>query len=344
MGVARWGDMHDGRVGLVMIARDEERCVQRALSSCRDFVDEMVLVDTGSRDGTQDLARAVGARVIDFEWCDDFAAARNFGLAASTCQWRLMLDADEWVSSGVDDLLAWCADSDGGAAAIEVRSYFEVGEGVESSVEHIIRLLPPAARFEGMVHERPVNFDSVSMVPLVVEHDGYLTDQAQKKVGRNERLLRRMLASIETPLLHFQLGKDLEVQERYAEAADAFDRALDSMAGGESWRHPLLARAIHCYGRCGRFGEGVALYRSAAAEWPHSPDIHFAGGDILLNCAVAHPHLAQELIPLARAAWERCVAIGERPDLEGAVTGRGSYLAARNLAVLEAWPRRPVGL
>lgn len=87
-------------VVLVMIARDEERCIGRALSSASAFVDELIVLDTGSTDSTVDIARACGARVQRFEWRDDFAAARNAALALSSASYNFILDADEWVESG----------------------------------------------------------------------------------------------------------------------------------------------------------------------------------------------------------------------------------------------------
>lgn len=83
------------RLSLCMIARDEERFLAGALASARGAVDEMIVVDTGSRDRTPQIAREHGARVLEFPWCDDFAAARNHGLEAAAGTHILVLDADE---------------------------------------------------------------------------------------------------------------------------------------------------------------------------------------------------------------------------------------------------------
>jgi hypothetical protein len=66
----------------------------------------------------------------------------------------------------------------------------------------------------------------------------------------------------------------------------------------------------------------------------HSPDFFFALGDVFLDAAAERPAEAASFLPMAQAAWTRCVEIGERPDQHGAVAGRGSHLAAHNLAVV----------
>ncbi len=78
-----------------MIVRDAERSLAEALQSARPFVDEMVVVDTGSVDATRAIARQTGARLYEFSWCDDFSAARNESLDKATSDWIFWMDADD---------------------------------------------------------------------------------------------------------------------------------------------------------------------------------------------------------------------------------------------------------
>ncbi|MCP4574414.1 MAG: glycosyltransferase [bacterium] len=82
-------------VSLCIIARDEEATIGTAIKSVLALVDEVIVVDTGSRDNTRIIAEGYGARVVETPWVDDFAAARNMGLAEVACDWVLVLDADE---------------------------------------------------------------------------------------------------------------------------------------------------------------------------------------------------------------------------------------------------------
>ena len=85
------------RVSLTMIVRDEEKNLPHCLDSVRDVFDEIVVVDTGSKDRTVEIARSFGARVFDFVWVDDFAAARNEALSHATGDYVFWLDADDVV-------------------------------------------------------------------------------------------------------------------------------------------------------------------------------------------------------------------------------------------------------
>lgn len=78
-----------------MIVKNEEKALPSCLSSVKDVVDEMVVLNTGSTDRTSEIAREFGARVYHFEWCNDFSAARNESLKYVQGDWVLVLDADE---------------------------------------------------------------------------------------------------------------------------------------------------------------------------------------------------------------------------------------------------------
>lgn len=86
-------------LSLALIVKDEALTLPHCLGSVRGLADQVVVVDTGSRDGTPDLARTLGAEVHAWPWNDDFAAARNASLAACRGDWVLILDADEAIDA-----------------------------------------------------------------------------------------------------------------------------------------------------------------------------------------------------------------------------------------------------
>ncbi|MFS0667740.1 glycosyltransferase [Peribacillus frigoritolerans] len=82
-------------ISLCMIVKDEEESLPTCLASVRELVDEMIIIDTGSKDNTKQIASAFTDHVYDFEWIDDFSAARNFAFSKATKEYILWLDADD---------------------------------------------------------------------------------------------------------------------------------------------------------------------------------------------------------------------------------------------------------
>ena len=79
------------RLSVCMIVKNEERFLGQCLASVKDIADEVIVIDTGSTDRTIEIAREHGAQVGHFEWCNDFAAARNASIAPATGDWILFL-------------------------------------------------------------------------------------------------------------------------------------------------------------------------------------------------------------------------------------------------------------
>ena len=133
----------------------------------------------------------------------------------------------------------------------------------------------------------------------------------------------------------YALGKSLEERGDFEGAAPLYLAALEKTEGGETFRHDLVIRTIFTLKMAKRHEEGIRVADLEMDNWTDSPDYYFALGDILLDLATLNPETAMdELVPMIEASWLRCLEIGERPDLPGAVAGRGSYLAAHNLAVM----------
>lgn len=82
-------------ISLCMIVKNEEHNIGRCLSSVKDLVDEIVIVDTGSTDRTKEIVAQFTDKIYDFEWIDDFAAARNFAFSKGTKDYLMWLDADD---------------------------------------------------------------------------------------------------------------------------------------------------------------------------------------------------------------------------------------------------------
>jgi glycosyltransferase involved in cell wall biosynthesis len=186
-----------------MIVRNEESNLPLCLESVRDVFDEIVVVDTGSTDRTKEIATAFGARVIDFAWVDDFAAARNVALDHATGDYVLWLDADDVIESveraklealfqtlrpgGMDAyvLRCICDTSDAGQLVVDQPRLFPRREGIrwERRVHEVIN---PALDRAGII---------TKWTDIVVRHSGYADPVIhERKRQRNLVLLYNELA------------------------------------------------------------------------------------------------------------------------------------------------------
>ena len=186
-------------ISAALIVRDEGANLGDCLASLQGFVDEIVVVDTGSADGTVAIAERHGARVFHRPWTGDFSAARNASLDEVTGEWVLYIDADERLvvpdREAADDLLRT-------ALEIAFRIDFRPHQSMTPYVEYRLWRNDPRIRFEGAMHERIVPAihrvaDSegrpVSDCHLLrLEHVGYEGDQTAKHL-RNLPLLEQFV-------------------------------------------------------------------------------------------------------------------------------------------------------
>jgi len=319
------------RTCVVVIARNEAPRIQRLLKTVGPFVDEMLVLDTGSHDATAALAAQAGARVAHLAWPDDFSKARNAALDLAAADWHIILDADEWLMEGGEALAALRHTAPDFVGTLALEDRFD--DGVAHA--RLSRVLPGAVRYAGRIHEQPIHQFPVKPLSVVIGHDGYAGAELARKQGRNRQLLQAALK--EHPLdayLWYQLGKDAFVYEDFATADEAFATCERYVSAAPSWWCDLVARRLFALKRLGRHADGVVFAESQLGPCAESPDVFFALGDLLLDWAADEPAQADALLPMIEQAWRRCLELGERPDLPGAVAGRGSHLAAHNLALV----------
>ena len=320
-----------------MIVRNEARCIERCLLSVRPWVRRMVVLDTGSTDDTVARAQAQGAEVFHAPWPDDFAAARNLALGRSDAPWRLVLDADEWLIEGGPALLEALAQrpEPTWAGVVSVESRFEQGGHDGIGITRITRLLPRGACYAGRVHEQVQGDWPRVALPVRLGHDGYEAAAMARKQGRNDTLLVRSLQ--EQPhdaYLWYQRGKEAESAGRWPDAAAHYAQA-DALAEAQApWQADLTVRWLHCLSMARCHDQAIALASERQPRWSGHTDFNFVVGTVMMNCACDHPDRALACLEIAQASWEACLALGEQPQIEGAVLGRGSHLAAWNLMAL----------
>jgi len=319
-------------IALTMIVRNEERCIERCLNSVRDWVDQMIVLDTGSTDRTIELARACGAEVHERRWTDDFAAARNAALALSQCDYNLIVDADEWLESGAERLIEVRNSTQPKVFAITIRSEIGVSAFSFDSMAQLPRILPRGVRYRGRVHEQPHHRLPVQKLDLLFGHDGYLREQLAEKRGRNRELLLQQLAEEpDNPYTIYQLGKDDDVYGDPAAALERYRKSRELTPQNAPWRHDLVMRSLACLLRTGEPDKAMLLAADEMPNWGHSPDYHYLVGDILFAQFQKRPDQGRDLLPMIEFSFNQALALGDSQELSGSTTGRGSFLAADKL-------------
>jgi glycosyltransferase involved in cell wall biosynthesis len=186
-------------LSLSMIVKNEEASLDDCLASAKALCDELVVVDTGSTDRTVEIARRHGAKLFHFEWCDDFAAARNFALEHTTGTWVLHLDADEVAVEAASGAVR--AELAGQPESVQflrvpVRSR---GRDASTGEEHLARRLYRRhvdVRWTRRIHENVVNLRGepagceAFSAAVVVDHDGYADPELRRSLGKNDRNVR----------------------------------------------------------------------------------------------------------------------------------------------------------
>lgn len=220
------------RISLCMIVKNEEKFMETCLLSVKEYVDEIIIVDTGSTDKTVEIASKYTDKIYHFTWINDFAAARNESLRHATGDWILVLDADEVLEPGSGELLRELTQSQS-----PQPYYLRIVNNVSApdAVEHyLIRLFDnsPDKKFQSAIHEQlTVDPDLIisASAQIKIIHNGYGNDVMEQKgkIKRNIDLIEEKLQETpEDPFHLFNLGHTLMFTNRIDEAADALGKCV----------------------------------------------------------------------------------------------------------------------
>lgn len=319
-------------LALVMIVKNEERCLEKCLAKAKKLVDKIYITDTGSTDGTVSIAKRFGAHVTHFDWIGDFAAARNFALQQSDCDWNLVLDADEYLIKGGRKDIQPFMERGGAVGAVQLNSSYRESSGeISTSYSCITRLIPKGTGFEGRIHEQVDSRLPIIPIPLVFDHDGYL------EPGKGARNLDILLAQLdedpEDPYVLYQISRTLWIMNEFARALPYFEEFYRLVPDiGAAYRPSGVISYIYELIELQRFDEGLAIITKEKSRLGGYADFHFACGTFYMKMILSDVQKYIDYLPEIEASYMRCLSIGEVPEHEG-VLGNGSFKAAYNLGV-----------
>lgn len=142
-----------------LIVKNEEKNLSNCLNSVKPFVDEIIIVDTGSKDKTIQIAESFGSKVIHINWSGNFSKARNEVLKHTSGKWILSIDADETLDASVKirELLSNCPENIGGFFIERHNRFYDFGEKkLLTEARNNLRIFRnhPAVKWRRNVHEQ----------------------------------------------------------------------------------------------------------------------------------------------------------------------------------------------
>lgn len=222
-------------ISIVIITKNEEKYIEECLKCVSGYGFEIVVVDTGSVDGTIEKAKLYTDKIYSFQWIDDFSAARNYAANKATNEYILMLDSDEFAYDLEKELILKSVNENPESVGRIFRQNKLDGENLGiSGRERISRVYSKKLfHFVGRIHEQIVSKDGNSHqtynVPFYCTHVGYQGTEEEKrnKADRNIKLLEKsMEENGENPYDLYQLGKGYFFRQDYLEAIKYFSKGF----------------------------------------------------------------------------------------------------------------------
>lgn len=319
------------QLSLVLITKNEARCLARCLQSVRQIVDEIVVTDTGSTDNTVNIARQFGAKIAHFKWEDDFSAARNFALKQAVGDWMLVLDADEFASQTLAQEIRAFIQREPAIGVLRVVSDFRQQNQILQSQGFVARLFPRGIEFSGRIHEQIASPLPRLLLNGELWHDGYLETN---KSDRNIKLLLRELEiSPENRHYLFQLAVEYTSLNRTRDAFNCLEKVVSNLHFNDSFAPNAAVDYLRAAMDLKEFNAGLKLIAAVRARLDDFPDFHFACGLFYMNLVRSDPERHASLVPEIERSFLRCLAIGDTIKYRS-VRGAGSFLASYNLGLL----------
>ena len=327
-------------LSLCMIVRDNARTIGACLDSVKPWVDEIVVVDTGSKDNTPELVRQRGARLFQFSWCDDFSAARNDSLAYACGKWLFWMDSDDTIDAANGRKLRELALSASDPSVLGyVMQVHCPGDGEEGAadvtvVDHVKLIRNrPDLRFEHRIHEQILPAirragGEVAFTDIFVVHSGadHTPEGRERKLRRDFRLLDLDLKErADHPFVLFNLGMTYADAGQQEKAVASLRRSIEVADPTESHVRKAYALLIGSYCQLDRYDDAWQALEEARRHYPDDAELLFREG-------VLHHHFKR--LAEAEGAYLRVLQPPKERHFASVDCGIAGFKARHNLALV----------
>ncbi len=260
-------------LSLCMIVKNEEDVIGRALDCVKDFVDEIIIVDTGSIDKTKEIVKNYTDKIYEFVWIDDFAAARNFSFSKATKEYVMWLDADDVISIENQNALKKLKDSlDGSVDMVKMKynvAFDENGNPTFSYYRERILKRSMNYRWVGEIHEVITPRGNVISCEIAIFHKKMRPNEPQ----RNLKIFEKMLSEGKRlePRDQYYYARELFYNNRTPEAIEQFNSYLSEGKGWIENNIDACKDLANCYYRIQDNEKAItSLFRSFLYDSPRA--------------------------------------------------------------------------
>ena len=280
-------------ISLCMIVRDNETTIEAAILSAKPWVDEIIVVDTGSKDQTPEICRRLGAQVHFMTWPDSFSAARNESLRYATGDWIFWMDSDDSFPADQGARMRALVDSDpppevlGFNMKVHCPYASEDGDVGVTAVDHCkLFRNRPDLRFEFRIHEQILpSIDRAGGVvvstDIYVIHSGAERSPAglRRKLHRDVRLLKlENRERPDHPFALFNIGMTMVDCGRYRLGTRALWHCISVSGGVGSHVRKAYALLAGAFMAISRADEALAACQEGLSRFPDDPELLFRSG------------------------------------------------------------------
>lgn len=231
-----------------MIVKNEEEVLGRCLGCVTSFIDEIIIVDTGSTDKTKEIAKDFGATIYDFEWCNDFGKARNFAFSKATKDYIMWLDADDYITEdNIEKIVLLKSTLDPNIDSVSMHYSLgrdEIGNTVTSLRRNRIVKREKGFEWIGRIHEYLEVSGNIYPAEIYIHHDKHKT-----YTDRNLKIYRQMQEEnvLFSPRDIYYFANELYYNQLHEEAIGQYINFLNTDGWIEDKKN-AIANLIQCFG------------------------------------------------------------------------------------------------
>lgn len=282
-------------ISVCIITKNEEKNIEKCLAPLAPYNFEIIVVDTGSTDRTKEIAQKYTDKIYDFEWIDDFSAARNFSLKKASHNYVLVLDSDEFLTDIDIEGVYQVIEAHPKAVGLLLRHSSYDSDGTPSSyTDRVERLFHKQYYYYKFpIHEQVTEISSDNTIyqrydlPLTVEHVGYAgtKDALRQKAERNNALLfKEIERDPSNPYLYFQVGQSYNLISDYENAYLYYKKAFElPLIIEQEWVQAMAITYINAMTHTGRAHEAVAFFEPYYDKFASSASFYNSMGVAYLN-------------------------------------------------------------